>query len=237
MCDTTLSFGPAGTWSMYHAGVALYLLEHIKFNRDQATCYVVSGGALGLTALLYDDPRLLIERSIAACKIMSQLRNYGLFAPLHMRRICRLGLDCILPDDAHLRLNDRVYIGTTHFPSFAACYRQGPFKTKEELLDALLTSSYIPGFFFGGYVPGYSNLMDGGFSHHCCPRPELSLVTTVAKYEHSDIYHDTGTSFHLRLMGEQDYLDIMWLGYEAAKRNRDQIITKLKRTGLYQGEE
>lgn len=227
MSATTFSFGPAGSWSMFNVGVALYLLENVPFDKERATCYVVSGGALGLTALLYDDPIELVRRSIGACNIMSQLKEYKFRAPFHMKRICREGLNYILPDNAHTRLGDRVYVGLTHFPSFRRSCKRGPFATKEALVDALLVTAYIPGFFCNWGYTNYKSMIDGGFSHHCCPTPETSLVTTVSKYQHSDIYYDEG-KFHLELMTANEYMDSMWQGYAAAERKKDIILEKLQ---------
>jgi hypothetical protein len=228
---TTFSFGPSGSWSPFNAGVAMYLLENVPFDRERATVYVISGGALGLALLLYDDPQLLYERVRGACQIMAQLKKLGPLAPFSVPRICRQGLDYLLPEDAHLRLGDRVFVGLTHVRTRKAVVRQGPFATKEELMNALLASSFIPGFFFQSFVPGYPGYVDGGFSHAYGPEPETTIVTTIPRCPVSDISADDN-GFHLTFLDFQGYMDIFWLGYDCARRSRELVVTKLKAQGL-----
>ena len=227
----TVSFGPAGTWSSFHAGVAMYVLENIPFDRSRASAYVVSGGALGLILLLYDDPRQLYERTRDACKIMSQLKGLGIFAPFHTARVCREGLDYILPDDAHIRLGNRVFVGMTQFPTLRAVTHQGPFPTKEALLNALLASSFIPGFFFRRFIPGFRGLIDGGFSHVHGPEPDRSIVVTIARYPESDVSADDNR-IHLNFLDADGYMEVFWLGYASAQRSHEKIVEKLEAAGL-----
>lgn len=225
---TTLSFGPAGTHSPFHIGVALYILENIPFDRSTASAYVISGGALGLTLLLYDDPQLLYDRMRGACKIMAQLKKLGPLAPFHTARICREGLDYMLPDDAHIRLGDRVTVGTTRFPSLQPVAHRGPFVTKEALLNALLASSFIPGFFFRRGVPGYRGFIDGGFSHSYGPEPENSVVVTLSRYPVSVVSGDDN-GLHLRFLDEEGYMSVFWYGYSCAEQSHSEIVERLRK--------
>ena len=209
----------------------MYILKNIPFDRNRATAYVVSGGALGLTLLLYDDPDILYERMRGACEIMAELKTLGIFAPLHTARICRQGLDHILPDDAHIRLGDRVLTGLTHFPSLRAEARQGPFKTKDALLDALLASAFIPGFFFRRFIPGYHGYIDGGFSHAYIPVPTDSIVVTISRYPVTDVSADSN-QIHLNFLDAAGYMKVFWHGYECARESHPLIVTKLIAAGL-----
>jgi hypothetical protein len=217
---------------MYNAGVAMYIIENIPFDRENSSAYVVSGGAIGLAVLLYKDPAVLLEKSIGVCKIMGKLKTLGVFAPLHMARICRAGLEFFLPEDAHITLGNRVHVGMTHWPSFQRHTARGPFPTRDRLLEALLTSGFIPLFFMNFPHPDYRNFIDGGFSHAYCKRPELSVITTVAKYTDSDIWNDEG-DFHLNLQTADEYMAIFWKGVEDARQKHDVIVEKLVKNGMY----
>jgi hypothetical protein len=209
----------------------MYLLENLEFDRSQASAYVVSGGAVGLTLLLYDDPEVLYQRMRGTCQIMAELKTLGIFAPFHTARVCRLGLNYFLPDDAHIRLGDRVYVGLTHFPSLRPATKQGPFPTKEALVNALLASAFIPGFFANPFVPGFRGYIDGGFSHAYGPDPENSVVVTIGHYADSDVSYDDGR-VHLQFSDAEGYMEIFWLGYASAQRGHDRIVAKLERQGF-----
>ena len=209
----------------------MYILENIKFDRSRASAYVVSGGSLGLTLLLYDDPQQLYQRMVESCEIMGQLKKLGILAPLHTARVCREGLDHLFPEDAHITLGDRVIAGTTHFPSLQPTAHRGPFATKEELINALLASSFIPGFFFHRFVPGFRGYIDGGFSHCHDPEPNASSVVTLSRRPVSDISADDNR-LHLQFLDAKGYMDVFQLGYECAKQSHDIIVYKLGIAGL-----
>lgn len=230
--ETSFCFGPSGSFTIFNAGVAYYLAKNIPFKRDQATIYVVSGGAVGLAVLLYKTPEEILEKCHGVSLIMGQLKNYN-NPYAQMARLCREGLDYFLPDDAHEILGDRIYIGMTHWPSLKRHAQRGPFPTKAALLEALLVSAYIPGFFLNFPHSNYRNFIDGGFSHAYCKRPERSVVTTVSRHPDSDIWHDEGR-FHFNLMTAAEYMAIFWAGVAAAEQNHDKIVSKLRINRIYQ---
>lgn len=189
---------------------------------------------MGLLLLLYSTPEEILAKSEGVCRIMAQLKHYrNPFS--QMTRLCREALEYLLPLNAHIVLGNRVQVGMTHWPSFKRHTVRGSFETREKLIEALLVSAYIPGFFLSFPHPDYPNFVDGGFSHSYCKRPELSVVVTVAKYPDSDVWSDGGM-FHLNLMGYEEYMGLFWKGVESAGRKHEVIVEKLRRGGMYRGE-
>lgn len=232
--DATFSFGPAGTYSMFNAGVVYYIKQNIPVDLTRATAYTVSGGGIGLILFMYDTAEEILERSFGACHLMGKLIRYRI-PFLHTSRLAREGLDYLFPDDAHLRLGNRISVGLTHFPSFQRYVKRGPFATKAELIDAVLASSFIPGFFTNPIV-AHRGYIDGGFSHAFCKRTALSVVVSASKYPESDVYHSE-TGYHLNLLSTEQYIQLFWDGVEAARKSHDKIIAKLRASGMLIGTE
>lgn len=228
--STTFSFGPAGTYSLFHAGVAYHILSHIPFDQARATTYVVSGGALGLSLLLFDDPAVLLAKVEWCAEFMAQLKRYRI-PNLQVGRVCREALLQFYPDDMHERLGDRVYVGLTQAPPFQRVAACGPFPTKEALVDALLASSYIPLFFLSRRPAGYRDYIDGGFTHAFCPDPRTSVNVSVAHYPDVDVYHDMNRH-HLTYLTGAEYMDVFWKGVRAAEAGHEVIVEKLRAQGM-----
>lgn len=104
----------------------------------------------------------------------------------------------ILPQDAHIKVSGKLHISLTRV-------RDGHnvivshFETREDLLQALLASAFIP--FFSGFVPPkYHGVryMDGGFSDNL-PSLDENTITVSPFCGESDICprDDSSQLFHV----------------------------------------
>lgn len=76
----------------------------------------------------------------------------------------REGIDGVLPPDAHSRATDRLFVSLTHSKS-GRNLLVSKFDSREELLKALLASSFVP--FYAGFKPVEfrgETWVDGGFT-------------------------------------------------------------------------
>ncbi|XWS67591.1 hypothetical protein CRYUN_Cryun04dG0018800 [Craigia yunnanensis] len=134
------SFSAAGLLFPYHLGVAKFLIEkgYIKETTPLAgssagaiVCAVISSGAsmheaLKATKVLADDCRL----KGTAFRLGAVLRDI---------------LVKFLPDDVHTRSNGRVRVAVTQILWRPRGLLVDQFDSKEDLINAVITSSFIPG--------------------------------------------------------------------------------------------
>ncbi|THD20264.1 Patatin phospholipase domain-containing protein 2 [Fasciola hepatica] len=160
-----LSFAGCGFLGLYHVGVCCCikkLAPHLYQNK------LVSGTSAGAIAAVC----LVCDVSIAECvqymcELISNARRY-LFGPFDPRfRITehlREGLNRILPSDAHIICSGRLSISLTSYATHKNVV-VNQFRDKDELVNAVLCSAYIP--IFSGFVPPTfrgQSVLDGGLS-------------------------------------------------------------------------
>ncbi|MCL7034243.1 hypothetical protein MKW94_016353 [Papaver nudicaule] len=174
---TGFSFSAAGLLFPYHLGVAHFLIEkgYIKENTPLAgssagaiVCAVVASGssmkeALEATKILAEDCR----RGGTAFRLGAVLRNI---------------LEIFLPDDVHIRSNGRVRVGVTQIRWRPRAVLVDQFNSKEDLINAVFTSSFIPGYLAPRPATLFRNKLcvDGGLTLFMPPTSAANTVRICA---------------------------------------------------------
>ncbi|KAK9678275.1 hypothetical protein RND81_11G200400 [Saponaria officinalis] len=171
------SFSAAGLLFPYHLGVAQFLLENgfIKETTPLAgssagaiVCAVIASGksmqdALEATKVLADDCRL----RGTAFRLGAVLRDV---------------LDKVLPDDIHIRCSGRVRVAVTQIVWRPRGLLVDQFDSREDLINALITSSFIPGYLAPRPVTMFRNkvCIDGGLTLFMPPTSASKTVRVCA---------------------------------------------------------
>ncbi|XP_058097225.1 uncharacterized protein LOC131242537 isoform X1 [Magnolia sinica] len=171
------SFSAAGLLFPYHLGVAQFLLEkgYIKESTPLAgssagaiVCAVIASGssmqdALKVTKILAEDCRL----KGTAFRLGAVLRDV---------------LDKFLPDDVHIRSNGRVRVAVTQILWRPRGLLVDQFDSKEDLIDAVFTSSFIPGYLAPRPATIFRNRLciDGGLTLFMPPTSASETVRVCA---------------------------------------------------------
>lgn len=170
---TNLSFSGCGFLGAYHIGVASCFRQHAPtFLNEVKIIYGCSAGAIIGAMLLCDVCSGELCRSTLDIVRDVRSRYLGTFNPgFDPCRILRDGFKRVLPPDAHKRCNERLHI------SLSKCSFSLPknwdniivseYLTRDELIDALLCSSFVP-IFSGFTLPTYRGVyyMDGGITNN-----------------------------------------------------------------------
>ncbi|KAM6987120.1 patatin-like phospholipase domain containing 3 [Aplochiton taeniatus] len=197
--EWNLSFAGCGFLGIYHIGVASCLLEKAPYLVKGATkIYGASAGALTASVLAS-------EASLAECcedviEVAKEARKRNL-GPLHpafnLIKTIKSGLDRDLPVDAHVLASGRLCVSITRV-SDGKNVLVSEFNSKEELVQALICSCFIP-IYCGIIPPSFRGVryVDGGISDNL-PQSELKNTITISPFSgESDICpRDTSTSFH-----------------------------------------
>ncbi|OAY72076.1 Patatin-like phospholipase domain-containing protein 4 [Ananas comosus] len=171
------SFSAAGLLLPYHLGVAQFLLEkgYIKETTPLAgssagaiVCAVIASGnsmehALQMTKVLAED-----------CRVRGTAFRLG--------ALLRDVLNRFLPDDAHIRSNGRVRVAITQLFWRPRGLLVDQFDSKEDLVNALFTSSFIPGYLAPRPATMFRNRLciDGGLTLFMPPTSASETVRVCA---------------------------------------------------------
>ncbi|CDY44961.1 BnaA08g06610D [Brassica napus] len=171
------SFSAAGLLFPYHLGVAQLLIEkgYIKDTTPLAgasagavVCAVITSGssmweALEATKVLADDCR----------------RNGTAF---RLGAVLRESMEKLLPDDIHIRSNGRVRVAVTQVLWKPRGLLVDQFDSKSDLINAVHTSSFIPGYLAPRPVTMFRNrvCVDGGLTLFMPPTAAAKTVRVCA---------------------------------------------------------
>ncbi|KAF5396088.1 Patatin phospholipase domain-containing protein 2 [Paragonimus heterotremus] len=179
-----LSFAGCGFLGLYHVGVCSCLRRcapHLYHNRPISGA---SAGAIAAACLLCDVG--MAESVQYMCALIKNCRSH-LFGPFDPRfktnEHLREGLDRILPSDAHVLCSGRLSVSLTSC-STGKNIMVTHYKDKEELISAILCSTFIP--VFSGFVPAIFRgqpVLDGGFSDNllCIDRMTITVSPFVGE--------------------------------------------------------
>ncbi|KAF7249581.1 hypothetical protein EG68_09311 [Paragonimus skrjabini miyazakii] len=179
-----LSFAGCGFLGLYHVGVCSCLRRcapHLYHNRPISGA---SAGAIAAACLLCDVG--MAESVQYMCALIKNCRSH-LFGPFDPRfktnEHLREGLDRILPSDAHVLCSGRLSVSLTSC-STGKNIVVTHYKDKEELISAILCSTFIP--VFSGFVPAIFRgqpVLDGGFSDNllCIDRMTITVSPFVGE--------------------------------------------------------
>lgn len=170
---------------------------HLLLNRISGA----SAGAIAACFLLCDLPISAITSDVLELVRLARKRTLGPFSPtFNVQEVLEQGLRKNLPEDAHLKLSGKLHISLTRLPGFRNII-VSRFHSKEELVQALLASSFVP-FFSGSHPPKFHGAyyMDGGFSNNL-PTLDESTITVSPFCGETDICPRDASSqlFHVNL--------------------------------------
>uniref|UniRef100_A0A1A8PA74 triacylglycerol lipase n=1 Tax=Nothobranchius pienaari TaxID=704102 RepID=A0A1A8PA74_9TELE len=194
-----LSFAGCGFLGIYHIGVASCLLEKAPYLVKGATrLYGASAGAL--TASMLASQACIAKCCEDVIEVAKEARKRNL-GPLHptfnLVKVLRSGLNRDLPSDAHVLASGRLSVSLTRV-SDGENVLVSEFSSKEELIQALVCSCFIP-IYCGLIPPSFRGVryVDGGISDNL-PQSELKNTITISPFSgESDICpRDNSTSFH-----------------------------------------
>ncbi|XP_072290329.1 patatin-like phospholipase domain-containing protein 4 [Eucyclogobius newberryi] len=171
MSVVNLSFAACGFMGIYHLGAVNAFFKHcprIKASSGDcpAACAGASAGAL-VAAIVITAPHKLEECIEFTYSFAHSVRKrpLGAVTPgFEFMLKLREGIDNILPSDAHNSANDRLFISLTHSKT-GKNQIVSKYNSREELLKALLASSFVP--FYAGFKPVEfrgERWVDGGFT-------------------------------------------------------------------------
>uniref|UniRef100_A0A6M2DS36 triacylglycerol lipase n=1 Tax=Xenopsylla cheopis TaxID=163159 RepID=A0A6M2DS36_XENCH len=181
-----LSFAGCGFLGIYHVGVAVCFRKyapHLLLDKISGA----SAGAIAACCLLCDMP--LGEMTSDVLRVVNEARSRSL-GPLspsfNIQNVLLEGLEKFLPEDAHLRVSGKLHVSLTRvYDGKNVIVSQ--FNSREDLLQALLASCFIP-IFSGLLPPRFHGIryMDGGFSDNL-PTIDENTVTVSPFCGESDI--------------------------------------------------
>ncbi|XP_044461966.1 patatin-like phospholipase domain-containing protein 2 [Mangifera indica] len=171
------SFSAAGLLFPYHLGVAQFLIEkgYIKESTPLAgssagaiVCAVIASGAS-------------MQEALTATKILAEdCRARG--TAFRLGAVLRDVLHNFLPDDAHTRSNGRVRVAVTQILWRPRGLLVDQFDSKEDLINAVHTSSFIPGYLAPRPATMFRNrvCIDGGLTLFMPPTSATKTVRVCA---------------------------------------------------------
>ncbi|KAI3367008.1 hypothetical protein L3Q82_009642 [Scortum barcoo] len=166
--------------------------------RGHQALYGASAGALTASMLASQASITKCCEDVIEVAKEARKRNLG---PLHptfnLIRVLKSGLNRDLPSDAHVLASGRLCVSLTRV-SDGENVLVSEFSSKEELIQALICSCFIP-IYCGLIPPSFRGVryVDGGISDNL-PQSELKNTITVSPFSgESDICpRDNSTSFH-----------------------------------------
>ncbi|RXG71437.1 Patanin-like phospholipase domain-containing protein [Armadillidium vulgare] len=152
--------------------------------------------------LTLNNPSLsLITSSVLKTATEARKRLLGPFSPtFNIENLLREGLLSVLPDDAHERVNGKIFISVTRV-SDGKNVLLSHFDSREELIQALLASSFIP--LFSGWKPitvRGVRYIDGCFSDNLPVLDSHTITVSPFKGEFDICPKDDNCSFMQALL-------------------------------------
>ncbi|XP_061833764.1 patatin-like phospholipase domain-containing protein 4 isoform X4 [Nerophis lumbriciformis] len=153
MTAVNLSFAACGFLGIYHLGAVEAFLRHgDKLLASLRACAGTSAGAL-VAAVMLTAPDKVKHCKDFTYKLATNVRQqrFGAVTPgYNVLLKLREGIEEMLPADAHILASDRLHVSLTHFKS-GKNHIVSEFKSREDLIKALLASSCVP--IYAGFQP------------------------------------------------------------------------------------
>ncbi|XP_056287633.1 patatin-like phospholipase domain-containing protein 4 isoform X2 [Pseudoliparis swirei] len=210
MAVLNLSFAACGFLGVYHLGAVGALLRHgDKLLGSLGGCAGASAGAL-VAAVLVTAPEKLEECKEFTFRFADSVRRqrFGAVTPGYDFLLAlREGIEEMLPSQAHRLATGRLHVSMTHSKS-GENHILSTFNSREELITALLASSYVP--VYAGLKPVElrgQKWIDGGFTDSLPVLPTGRTITLSPFAGLQDVcpVHRGRCNTHLRLAN----MDIM----------------------------
>uniref|UniRef100_A0A0R0IUJ6 Patatin n=1 Tax=Glycine max TaxID=3847 RepID=A0A0R0IUJ6_SOYBN len=171
------SFSAAGLLFPYHLGVAQFLIQN-GYIKETTPLAGSSAGAI-VCAVIASGASM--EEALNATKILAEdCRNQG--TAFRLGAVLRDILDKFLPDDVHIRSNGRVRVAVTQLLWRPRGLLVDQFDSKEDLINAVFTSSFIPGYLAPRPATMFRNRLciDGGLTLFMPPTSAAQTVRVCA---------------------------------------------------------
>ncbi|GLT41934.1 hypothetical protein SLA2020_159610 [Shorea laevis] len=171
------SFSAAGLLFPYHLGVAQYLIE--KGYMKETT--PLAGSSAGAIVCAVIASGATMQDALKATKILAEdCRLKG--TAFRLGAVLRDVLYKFLPDDVHTRSNGRVRVAVTQILWKPKGLLVDQFDSKEDLINAVITSSFVPGYLAPRPATMYRNRLciDGGLTLFMPPTVASKTVRVCA---------------------------------------------------------
>jgi len=222
-----VSFSGCGFLGVYHVGSMAAFQDHQKRSLEKEQkkepplpgepprfvidhCLGASAGALVAAALLINYPATQLKAKFMEIAANVKSLTFGPFSPkFNANVIFREELEKVLPEDAHIQVQNRLHISLTDTSMQNVIDSQ--FASRKDLMDALICSCFLPA--FSAYdTPTYKGkpFLDGGFSNN---QPVFDDRTTVRVSPFAGTSHicpDDGTPEDKRLIFQKFNLSGMF---------------------------
>ncbi|EJD75592.1 IPLA-3 protein [Loa loa] len=182
----SLSLSGCGFLCIYHAGVCAAIKEHVP----QLLQNQISGASAGSIIAASVICNVCISQATSFfLSVVSEARSYtfgALNRDFDLMKLVRMKLNSILPSDAHELCTGRLRISVTRFCDMENVVLD-EFRTKDELIDAICCSCFIP--VYGGFIyPTFRGeiYIDGGASDNQ-PITDIDTITVSPFSGESDI--------------------------------------------------
>jgi len=159
-----ISFAGCGFMGIYHVGVAACLRTFAPFILENKIGGA-SAGAMAACSLVGEVSITDMVRETVRVACTASEKVLGLFHPnFNINDSIKESLERILPEDIHILASSRLYISMTKVAD-ASNWIVSDFDSKEDVIDAILGSSFVP-IFSGFFPPKFRGtaVIDGGYS-------------------------------------------------------------------------
>ncbi|GAA0149508.1 phospholipase [Lithospermum erythrorhizon] len=171
------SFSAAGLLFPYHLGVANFLIEkgYIKETTPLA------GSSAGAIVCAVIASGTSMQEALQATKMLAEDCRVGGTA-FRLGAVLRDVLEKFLPDDIHIRSNGRVRVAVTQILWRPRGLLVDQFDSKEDLINAVFTSSFIPGYLAPRPATMFRNRLciDGGLTLFMPPTAAEQTIRVCA---------------------------------------------------------
>lgn len=171
------SFSAAGLLFPYHLGVGKLLIEK-GYIKDDTPLAGSSAGAIVCAVIASGST---MEEALVATKVLAEdCRLRG--TAFRLGAVLREVLENFLPDDVHIRSNGRVRVAVTQILWKPIGLLVDQFDSKEDLINAVVTSSFIPGYLAPRPATMFRNRLciDGGLTLFMPPTSASKTVRVCA---------------------------------------------------------
>ncbi|XP_019570615.2 1-acylglycerol-3-phosphate O-acyltransferase PNPLA3 [Rhinolophus sinicus] len=213
----SLSFTGCGFLGVYHIGATCCLSERAPhLLRDARMFFGASAGALHCVTFLAGLPPEQVIQVVVEAIQRARNRNLGVLHPsFNPSKYLREGLQKHLPANVHQLISGKVSISLTRVSDLENVL-VSDFESKDEVVDALICTSFIP-VFCGLIPPSFRGVryIDGGVTNSL-PMSDAKTTITVSpfhgesdicpKVKSTNFFHVDFTQLSLRLCSENIYL-------------------------------
>ncbi|CAK8530227.1 unnamed protein product [Lathyrus sativus] len=171
------SFSAAGLLFPYHLGVAHFLIQN-GYIKETTPLAGSSAGAI-VCAVIASGASM--EEALSATKVLAEdCRSRG--TAFRLGAVLRDILQEFLPDDIHIRSNGRIRVAVTQLLWRPRGLLVDQFDSKEDLINAVFTSSFIPGYLAPKLATMFRNRLciDGGLTLFMPPTSAAQTVRVCA---------------------------------------------------------